>query len=106
MARAAEDGSGGLALLHALRSALAEAFGAHEAEPEAAAAGQWEDERLSRYLTRVLRHDAKRLGLQMRSDGSVELEVMASIGLSGLPGAVVAAVLQEERLRRVPSACD
>eukprot|EP00435_Cladocopium_sp_Y103_P019862 s2124_g4.t2 len=45
-------------------------------EPTAAELSQ---EKLSRFLTRVLRHDAKRLGLQMRSDGSVALKDLVAL---------------------------
>ncbi|CAE7526298.1 unnamed protein product [Symbiodinium natans] len=47
----------------------------NEQEPEPAAS----NEKLSRYLTRVLRHDAVRLGLALRSDGSVGLEELLAL---------------------------
>jgi len=37
------------------------------------------NEKLSRYLTRVLRHDAVRLGLALRSDGSVGLQELLAL---------------------------
>ena len=56
------------------------------------------------YLTRVLRHDAARLGLSMRSDGSVALEVRFSISdLSDLIGASEPAILPEAPAHRAPS---
>lgn len=96
-ARACDDGSNGYAALCALHTRLADAFETclpgvkKEAalssetietistqEPEAAEA-EVSQEKLSRFLTRVLRHDAKRLGLQMRSDGSVALKDLVAL---------------------------
>jgi len=92
-ARACDDGSNGFASLCALHTRLEDAFHTAGAandtassittistqEPTEPTPAEVSQEKLSRFLTRVLRHDAKRLGLHLRSDGSVTLQELVSL---------------------------
>ncbi|CAK9073527.1 unnamed protein product [Durusdinium trenchii] len=112
-ARARDDGSQGFASLCSLHTRLADIFQTsllpgtttEEVEPPAEAVSTQEhqaelevsQERLSRFLTRVLRHDAKRLGLQMRSDGSVALKDLVALSFFRTNGYSEADVEREVR---------